>query len=419
METYQVSPYRWVILLCMIPALAMVNVDWITFAPITSETAKLYKVSTLSVAFLSMSFMIVYVFAAFPASWLLDTKGFRAGVGVGALLVAGFGMLRGACASNFTVVTIAQIGIAAGQPFLVNSITKVAARWFPFNERATATGIATLAVYAGTVIALVATPYLFQSLGGMHGGIERMLMVYGYLGIFSAVVFFLFARERPMTPPGPAEELVHKLSLAEMAGITRNRNFMLLMVCVFVMMGIYNAVMTWVEDGILGPRGIPATQAGMIGGMMVAIGVLGALILPTLSDKLRKRQPFLVWAILASIPGFFGLTFSSNYYVLLASSALMGFFILGVGPIAFQYGAEVAYPVPEGTSYGILMALGQISGIIFIFGMDACRSGPTAPMTASLFIFIFLMFAMFLLARRLKESPLVQLTPDPPLRACE
>ena len=121
---------------------------------------------------------------------------------------------------------------------------------------------------------------------------------------------------------------------------------------------------------------------------MVAIGVVGALILPTMSDKLHRRQPFLVCAILASIPGFLGLTFSSNYYVLLASSAMMGFFILGVGPIAFQYGAEIAYPVPEGTSYGILMTMGQISGVIFIFGMDALRSAPTEPMTTSLYIFI-------------------------------
>ena len=144
LETYRVSPYRWVILLCMIPALAMVDVYWVTFAPITSETAEHYHVSPLSVALLSMSFMIVYVFATFPASWLVDTKGFRVCVGTGALLIAVFGMLRGVYASSFTIVTIAQIGIAAGQPFLVNSITKVAARWFPVNERAMATGIAAL-----------------------------------------------------------------------------------------------------------------------------------------------------------------------------------------------------------------------------------------------------------------------------------
>jgi L-ribulose-5-phosphate 4-epimerase len=392
----------------MIPALAMVNVYWITFAPITSETVVHYDVSPLRVALLSMSFMIVYVFATFPASWLVDTKGFRVGVAAGALLIAVFGMLRGIYASNFTIVTIAQIGIAAGQPFLVNPITKVAARWFPVYERAMATGIATLAGYAGMVIAMVLTPYLFEALGGMHGGIERLLMIYGYLGIFSAVIFILFAREHPETPPGPGEELVHKLSLAEIVGITRNNNFMLLSVCVFVMMGIFNAVMTWVEDGILGPRGIPATQAGAVAGMMVAIGVVGALILPAMSDKLRKRQPFLVGAILASIPGFLGLTFSSDYYVLLASSAVMGFFILGVGPIAFQYGAEIAYPLPEGTSFGILMTMGQISGVIFIFGMDAFRSARAEPMTTSLYIFIFLMFAASLISTRLKESPLIQ-----------
>jgi len=387
----------------MIPALAMVDVYWLTFAPITSETAKFYDVSPLSIAFLSMCFMIVYVIAAFPASWLVDTKGIRVGFGTGTLLIGVFGLIRGFCASNFTIVTIAQIGIAAGQPFLVNSITKVAARWFPVGERAMAAGIGALSGYAGTVIAMVVTPILYEKYG-----IEKLLMLYGYIGISCAIIFIFLARERPATPPGPGEELAHKFSIGEIIGISRNKDFMLLMVCLFIMMGIYNAVMTWVEDGILGPRGIPATQAGIIGGIMVAIGVVGALILPTMSDKLRKRRPFLFWAVLASIPGFVGLTFSNDFTVLLISSAMMGFFILGVGPIAFQYGAEIAYPVPEGTSYGILMTMGQISGIIFIYAMDACRTTSTTnPMNLSLYIFIFLMFVVAMISTRLKESTLM------------
>lgn len=401
MEKYKSSPYRWIILLCMIPVLAMTDVYWLTFAPITSTAEKFYGVSALHIAFLSMSYMIIYIIMAFPASWLVDTKGFRAAIGTGALLTAVFGMLRGIFASNFTIVTVAQLGVAAGQPFLVNSITKTAARWFPINERATASGIATMAGYIGMVVALVFTP----SLTGKYG-IEQTLMIYGYAAIICALIFILFSRERPKTPPGPSEELVSELNVKAIKGILHNKDYLYLMICLFVVMGIFNAVMTWIED-IVRPRGIISDQAGLIGGIMVVVGLIGAVVLPTMSDKLRKRRSFLIWPIFIAIPGFMGLTFLSNYYLLLICSAIMGFCVLGVGPIAFQYGAEMAYPVPEGTSYGILMTMGQISGIIFIFAMDSLRSSASGNMTIPLVILILLMFAVLLLSRKFKESYLI------------
>lgn len=386
----------------MLPALAMTNVCWLTFAPITSAAEEFYRVPPLRIAFLSMSYMIVYILMAVPASWLVDTKGFRLAVGTGALLTAGFGMMRGIFASDFTLVTWAQLGVAAGQPFLVNSITKMAARWFPVDERATAAGIATMAGYAGMVAALVLTPFL-----AARFGLQQTLLLHGYAAIACALIFLLFAREHPLTPPGPGDELVHQLNRTDLKGIIHNRDFLRLMVCLFVMMGIFNAVTTWIED-MLKPRGISSPQAGIIGGVMVAVGLIGAVILPVLSDRLRVRRPVLIGAVLVAIPGMAGLAFCSSYYLLLLSAALMGLALLGAGPVAFQYGAEIAYPLPEGTSYGILMTMGQISGIIFIFGMDAGRSIATGTMTLSLTLLLCLMFAVLLVSLGLRESSLIQ-----------
>ena len=72
----------------------------------------------------------------------------------------------------------------------------------------------------------------------------------------------------------------------------------------------------------------------------------------------------------ASILGLIGITFALRYGLLLAGAAIMGFFLLAAGPIGFQYGAEVTYPAPEGTTTGLLLLVGQVSGIIFILGMD-------------------------------------------------
>ena len=176
------------------------------------------------------------------------------------------------------------------------------------------------------------------------------------------------------------------------------------MIAIFVGLGIFNAVMTWIED-ILKPRGISPDQAGLIGGIIVVVG-LDRLHYPSrlIRQGRRKRRPFLVWAFLAAIPGFAGMIFFANYPLILISAAWMGFCIMGMGPIAFQYGAEIAYPVPEGTSYGLLMLMGQISGILFIYGMDALRSPVSGAMTTSLVILLFLMLATFFIVVRLKNE---------------
>jgi MFS family permease len=367
----------------------MTNVFWLTFAPITSIAEKFYSVSPLQIAFLSMSYMIVYIVMTAPASWLVDTKGFRLSMGVGAVATAVFGMTRGIFADSFAIVTITQLGAAIGQPFLTNSMTKVAARWFPVNERATATGIASMAGCLGMIAAMVLTPTLTSLYG-----FKPMLMLYGYASVVCALIFLLLSKERPLTPPGSAEELTNKLNMKDVVNVLKKKDFQYLTICFFIILGAFNAIMTWIED-VLRPKGMSPDQSGLIGGMIVIFGLIGAVLLPTLSDKIKRRQPFLAWSIFAAMLGFIGLTFSSNYVTLLISTCLLGFFILGMGPIGFQYGAEIAYPVPEGTSYGILMMMGQISGILFIYFMDVFRSRASGTMTLSLIILTFMILIAF------------------------
>jgi MFS-type transporter involved in bile tolerance (Atg22 family) len=96
--------------------------------------------------------------------------------------------------------------------------------------------------------------------------------------------------------------------------------------------------------------------------------------------------------------------FAADYRLLLASSFIMGFFLLSAGPLGFQYGAETTQPAPEGTSNGLLLMMGQISGILFIFGMDAFKSKSSHSMTAPMIALIVLMGLSLLLCARLKEK---------------
>jgi MFS family permease len=405
-DNFKVYGYRWIMLVVFMFIVAITQLLWITFASITGDAAKFYGVSDLSIGLLSMSFMIVYIVVSIPASWVIDTYGVRIAVGIGAALTAVFGILRGVWSTNYTLVLIAQIGIAIGQPFVLNAVTTVAARWFPIRERATASGLGSLAMYLGIFVGLALTPYLM-----LHYGIASMLVIYGVVSVVAALVFFIFARERPATPPCPPGMEVRSLVFDGFKQMFRQRNFILLLVIFFIGLGTFNAVTTWIED-IVRPHGFSSTQAGIIGGLMIVGGILGAVAIPTLSDHLRKRTPFILLALVGATLGLAGIAYATSYWLLLVASFIMGFFLLSAGPIGFQYGAEITYPTPEGTSNGLLILMGQISGIAFIFAMDSFRSPATGSMTLSLVVLIGLMAVSLVLAFFLKE-PKVLLTGAP------
>ncbi len=394
----KVYRYRWIVLIVFMFVVAINQLLWITFAPITSAATVYYGVSNLSIGLLSMIFMIVYVFVSIPASWVIDTYGIRIAVGIGAVLTGVFGLLRGILADNFTFVLIAQIGIAIGQPFILNAMTTVAARWFPIKERATAAGLGSLAMYLGIVAALVLTPILT-----IQSQISGMLLIYGVVAAIGAVLFFLFVKERPPTAPCRPDQEERSLVFDGLKESLRLRDFILLLVIFFVGLGVFNAVTTWIED-IVRPRGFSIVQAGYIGGLMIVGGIIGAVVIPLLSDHFRKRKPYVVLAVIGATLGLVGVTFFSSYWLLLISAFIFGFFLLSAGPVGFQYGAEITYPTPEGTSNGLLLLMGQISGIVFILAMDSLKSPETGSMTLPLTLLIGLMVISLVFAFMLKEA---------------
>lgn len=399
---YKIYPYRWIVLVAFMIVIAVNQLCWITFAPITGTAAQFYNVSDLSIGLLSMIFMIVYIIISIPASWIIDTYGIRVAVGIGAALTGVFGMMRGLLATNYTYVLIAQIGLAIGQPFILNSITKVAARWFPIEERATASGLGSLAMYVGIIIGMALTPYLT-----IQAGIAGTLLRYGIISAIGTVLFFGLVKEHPPTPPCPAGQEERALVFDGLKQMLRMKGFQRLMLVYFIGLGVFNGVTTWIEN-IVRPRGFSITQAGLTGGLMIVGGIVGALIVPALSDRARKRVPFIIIALAGATVGFVGVTYAPGYGLLLTSAFIMGFFLLSAGPLGFQYGAEISYPAPEGTSNGLLLLMGQISGVIFIFGMDALKAPESGSMTVPLLILIGLMICCTLLSIKLKESKLLQ-----------
>ena len=415
--TPKVYPYRWVILLVFMLINVVVQIQWLAHAAVARPAEVFYEgqfdpSSFFNIDFLAMIYMLVFIVMSFPASYVIDTYGIRVGISIGTVLAGVAGLMKGMFADSFTAVVVAQVGLAIAQPFILNAVTAVSVRWFPLRERGMAAGFSALAQYLGIVIAMLVTPMLVGSDPTEHGygtGFESMLLTYGWITFAVAVVTLLMIRENPPTPPS-SETLQRHSFVKGVKHILKLRDMRITLLLFFVGLGIFNAVSS-MTDSIAENAGVQDSD-GLIGGLMLIGGILGASILPILSDKFRKRKVFLVICIAGMVPGIFGLTFAGNlasdpetiYTISLAASFILGFFIMSAGPLGFQYAAEVSHPAPESTSQGMLLWVGQVTGLIFVAGMSV-ESNRYLPA----FMVSFAVLSLFCLAAvlLLRESPMI------------
>ncbi len=401
MKNSNVSPYRWVILFSIVPIIISTEMMWLSLAPISSMAERFYGVDGFWITLFTMSYMIMFVVFSIPASWVIDRYGYRASLIFGAVLTAIFGLTRAFFADSFLLVIVSQFFIATGQPFLLNISTKVPANWFPIDERATAAGILTMAQYVGFALPMIIAPVVAET-----SGLPKLLMIFAVIASCAAVVSIVFTREKPtVPPPGPASEK-DDFSVASLRKLFRNRAYLLALLICFISMGVFNTILTLIES-ILLPRGITSLEAGIIGAVFVVAGVLGAIALPIISDKLSRRVPFFVASIILLVPLYLGMTFISDFLPLVLIAGVAGFSIMGVAPILFQHGSEVAYPTQEGTSLGMILLMGQISGVLFVFLFEALSAGSGSVVPPMLAI-VAITAAEIPLTLKMNESPLLK-----------
>lgn len=394
-EQYKVYGYRWVVLAVFMFINLTIQMLWITYAPITGPAAQFYGVTDLQIGLLAMTFMIAFIPLSIPVSWVIDTYGFRIAVGIGAALMGIFGLVRGIAGTDYTLVLWSTIGIAVAQPFLLNAWTTVPAKWFPVGSRATMVGMVTLANLIGTALGMVLTPIMIESMS-----IASVQLIFGGIAAFSSVLFILFARETPPTPPCPPGEETRALMLDGLKHAITIRPFWFYLIASFIGLGIFNGLSTWVE-AIIRPRGFTPTDAGTLGALMIAGGLVGAVVLPALSDKQQKRQRFLMIAFVGAIPGLLGLTFATSSLLLFGSAVVLGFFLVSAMPIGMQYAAEITRPTPEGTSNGLIQLFGQ-GAVVFVYIMEAMKTSDGS-FTPSLVLALVLLIVSAGLVTQMKD----------------
>lgn len=397
-QQFKVYKYRWAILAIYMYVSALTQLYWLNFAAIDTYIEEMLHIPASSVQWLTLVFPLVQVILTIPAGIIIDKIGFKWGVGIGAILVGLFSLLRLAAPGSFDNLLISQIGISLGQPFVLNGVTKLATVWFSPKEEGTAVGLGTLAVFIGMMVSLGATPALVESIG-----YEPMLWIYGAAGVLGAVVYFLLVKSKPLTPSWAPEADLSTASWGGLGVILKNRNFILLGFVTLVGLGGFNGLATWLEKILHDLDNIPMSDGSTISTALIFAGMIGCVVVPLISDKVRRRKPFVIVATLMAAICIAIMIFIRGYTTNMINGIVLGFFLLSAFPIVLTMSAELTGPKYAGVSVGYLQLLGNLAAVIVVPTMEGLASA-TGQFVAPLALLAALFVGAFLVSLWIKET---------------
>ena len=352
---------RWAVLAGYALLAACTQLLWLSFAAVDTRSAAVMRVDLGTVGDLAAIFPFIYVVLALPTGRWLDMR-FGQALGAGALLTGGGALIRLVSPTSFGWQLAGQLVIAAGQPLVLNSITKVAARYFPPAERATAISIGTASLFVGILAAVLAAGPLFDA-----GGLPLLLGVQAVPAVLAAVLVLIALRTPPNFPDDPSVSV----SLRWLAG---DRFMWVLAALVFIGMGTYNAVATWLQP-ILAHFG-EGSAAGNLIAVMTFAGIVGAALLTTPVAARNRRRELLLAALGVSAISFIAIAINHNLIWLGAWLFIQGFFLLASLPVVLDWSDVHAGVERQGAAVGFLLMAGNLGGLLLVLVIQALLGNP-------------------------------------------
>jgi MFS family permease len=352
---------RWAVLGAYALLAACTQLLWLTFAAVDTRSASVMHVSVALVGDLAAVFPLAYIVLALPTGRLLDMR-FGQALGLGALLTGGGALLRVVSPESFAWQMFGQIIIACGQPLVLNSINKVAARHFLPRERATAISVGTAALFVGILAAVLMAGPLFDA-----GGLRLLLWVQAILAVVGAVLMLVALRTPPALPDDPS-------AVVSLRWLLEDRFMWVLVALVFIGMGTYNAVATWLQP-ILSSFG-EGDAAGPLIAALTFAGILGAAALPNAAARAGRRRLVLLAALVVAAVAFVAVAAVHNVVWLGVWMFATGFVLLAALPVVLEWSEVHAGPERQGAAVGFLLLAGNLGGLVLVLLIQPLIGNP-------------------------------------------
>ena len=109
----------------------MTSVLMNTINPIASDVSIIYDQAPIVINLCGLLFILMHPLFTFPAAYVIDSKGIKAGILVGSILgIIGISLRLMVNVAGFWIVILGQVLAGIGRPFILNCQAKISATWF-------------------------------------------------------------------------------------------------------------------------------------------------------------------------------------------------------------------------------------------------------------------------------------------------
>jgi predicted MFS family arabinose efflux permease len=329
---------------------AATQVLWLTYAAITTATARRYGVSVSTVGWLAEIFPLLYVALAIPAGILLD-RWFRPALMTGGAMVALGGLVR-LGGETFAWAMAGQVLVAMAQPIVLSAVSKLAGEYLPIEQRADGIAVGSAGSFVGMLLALLLGPTV-----GAHGHLERLLVLEAVLAVIAAIALAVVLRR-----PGQASEEHAAIEGSAARALWQLPSMRTLCGLVFLGFGVFVALATWLQT-LLEPSGVSEAASGeLLVGMIVA-GVIGCAVLPPLIARRRTERGFMRTVVIVACLGCVVLGVAPWLGVRALALVAMGIVLLPALPVILTAAEQLA-GAAAGTAGAIVWMAGNLGGLV-------------------------------------------------------
>jgi cyanate permease len=310
---------------------------------------------------------------------MADIVGPRKTGALGLALVGLGGLLRGYSTDLVSLLLFSAI-FGAGWGLTLPTLPKIVAGWFQKAAVGTATGVYTTGIYVGAGLSTAV---------GISGFWRTNLVLWGMTGVLISLVWWALIRDPPSVPSAPAS----------FRSVARDHRLWALTAIFFLGANVTFYTLTGWLPTFLSTK-VPGGEATFIASFMSFFGAPATILIPLLSDRVRRRRPFLMAACLFGASGAF-LLFNGPPQLLATSVAVLGVCVSAVFVICLTLPSELVDKSLVGSASGFML-LAYAGGVI-----GPWLSGITQDITAS-----FASTTLLLVASFLVSAALVALLPE-------
>ena len=360
---YQVYKYRWAVVALFWTVIFAYGANWFALSPMLTTFEHNFNVPNWEAHLLISLIGIFVVFFAWPAGTLIDKKGPKISITIGALFMAlGFG-IRPWLLDSFTNLLLSSIIAGIGLAWILVAMGPQMLRWFPKKQASLPVGIAASGLFIGFGTGSLSMPIINAATSQTNG--YTGFLIFGIIAILALILWIILAKDSPKTPPEERMKVETMKFSAGMKKVFTSKNAFLYPIIGFLIVGITLVISSFIHS-LYSSTAVIKEQGGYIAGLLLYGCAIGAFTAPFIMKKIGLKKITLaavsgavvLWLVL------FGLFAMNNYDVTSVSWILIAL-------IAFLFGVcfQASWPLAlysQETEDGVTEANVGISASLYI-----------------------------------------------------